>query len=162
MTRRSQLDKFLGVHDTITSSYFRGVYSIDDLRDGGLIDSIDMNSKNVFVFFAGKHFFGIYIDQTKAVFADPAEKSAAFYSEWVVSFLTYYYPNYLEIPYRVQSPPSVLCAAYSVYFLHKLCLGSTTDQLCALFSSSLLKQNDKLLRSWYKTNYPSYMHLLFD
>lgn len=153
MTSGKTLSDFLSSVDPVTKQYYRGTFTLDQLDNGELDDLVDMNTKNIFVLNKNQHYFGIFASNynSRSAFIDSVRVYPAGYNdEELDGFLqTFCTDDYDTLPFRVQSPHSDLCAAYTVYFFHQLCNQLTLEAACKPFRPSLYNQNDKLLMEWY-------------
>ena len=141
--------------DTVISGAFRGVYTSDMLDSAA--DFIDYNKKNCIIVHSNDHFVCLFVDMENGMlnaFGDSMAKQPKTYGGQVVDFIDYFIPKHSELPFRVQSYASDLCAVYTVFMLRKLCENIPLKQAVKIFQPDHYKTNDKLVLSWIKANYP--------
>lgn len=161
MLSGSQIAYFLGVVNTKTNPYFRGVYGIDQLS---LIEeSLDLNSANIVIVNSdpvasnGQHWLAIFIDTSKpelCCFIDSRAKPPIHYSKEFDKFLNYVTSRYKTLPWSIQGFKTHDCGLFVCMFMHFACIDLSVDYVCnRYFIKHGYAENSIVLKNWFKETF---------
>ena len=161
MLSGKEISHFLGVLNSKTKPYFRGVYGIDQLHV--IEEAIDLNSSNIVVINSdkfsseGTHWLAVFIDTSKpelCCFIDSRCKPVMFYSKDLHDFLEYVTSRYNTLPWPVQGLRTHDCGLFACMFLHYACIERSISYVCNhYFVKNAYDENSVVLNNWFKETF---------
>jgi len=156
MIKSKTISKFIGELDSLTSPFYRGIFSIDNFSSVSSL--LDLNSNNILVInsrnfadYRPGHWLLIIINtQANSFFIDTDANTPSYYSNELNDFLEYFSPNYFSLTKPVQPPKSTFCGGYIIYFCHRLIRGDSLDEITAPLHKSL-PDNDSIIAAYLRS-----------
>jgi len=149
--------------DSVTKSYFRGIYASDTIEAGNLV--MDYNTNNIFICNTsrssdkvGLHWVLIFKNAETTIFVDSYQRPMDFYSREIIDFLG---DEYETIPFKLQHDSSNYCPIYCLYFARYLSAGISLARILSDFGRNTVF-NDNLVIRFYKKVYAKIVPICTD
>lgn len=149
-----------------TSPFFRGVFAVDEVLAALRGDRTKVDEEDRARFYIvntdvatkrGRHWILLFVNpRTRCIyFLDSYAQNPSEYGvimKDVATTMRDQHPmyTYFELPFCIQSNVSALCGLYCIYFAYQLCRNVSFNDMCAQFSPSDRRNNDKKLLHWYR------------
>lgn len=147
------VSKILGTIDTVSSNYWRGLYSIDNLY---LVESVlDLNSNNLVLINKSDQYYIVFFSTQNPninTYVDTLAQKPQQVSTELKNFIDFYAVDHteLKLPVRTKNQSSAL---FAIYFAHNLCAGKNLEEISKNFSHINLRENYSLVKDWFERKF---------